>query len=249
MKATKAGQSSDTSNRVKILDAAEIEFSNNTYEACALRSIADTAGVNLGLVHYYFGGKEGLFAEVFRRRALPLVERRLALLQEARDTHASNPIPVRDLVLAFITPTLEMAKQGKGPQAFIRLHARLRTDSIQLGERLRAEAFNRVNRVFIREFTRSCPHLSEAAVVWRVSAMVGGYLFLLSQSGRVSALSNGKCNPSDIDTAIAQMVEYSVAGLSAPDARKRIVRTQPAKDVANRTEKPKRSPRSTPPAA
>lgn len=48
--------------RDRILNAAALQFSQNSYEAVGLRSIAADAGVNVAYVHRSFGSKEQLFA-------------------------------------------------------------------------------------------------------------------------------------------------------------------------------------------
>lgn len=50
--------------RERILAAARIRFSSQSYETVGTREIAGDAGVDAALVNRYFGGKEKLFAEV-----------------------------------------------------------------------------------------------------------------------------------------------------------------------------------------
>lgn len=52
--------------RAVILDVARAEFARTGYDAVSLRSIARAAGVDPALVHHYFDGKSGLFAEVLQ---------------------------------------------------------------------------------------------------------------------------------------------------------------------------------------
>jgi len=204
-------------SRDKILDAAEIEFASNSYDSCSLRMIAESSGVNLGLLHYYFGSKQALFSAVFLRRAKKLVERRMELLTEAKREAGDTPIQLETLVRCFIKPTIEMIKQGEGPRAFIRLHSRLRTEPLDFARELRRTAFNEANIAFIEAFHAACPELTRATVVWRFTAMVGAYLFLISQSGRVEDLSKGLCDPADVDTAIEEVVPFCVGGFLSPE--------------------------------
>jgi AcrR family transcriptional regulator len=51
-----------------ILDAAERLFSEIGYDACSTRSIAAKAGVNMAMLSYYFGSKDGLYKAVLERR-------------------------------------------------------------------------------------------------------------------------------------------------------------------------------------
>ena len=54
--------------REKILDAAEELFAERGYHGVSIREIVGRAGVDLALVHYYFGPKDALFREVIERR-------------------------------------------------------------------------------------------------------------------------------------------------------------------------------------
>jgi len=202
--------------RDRILDAAEIEFSMHGYESCSLRKISATHDINLGLIHYYFGGKASLFAEVFLRRSETLVNRRMELLTEALRRTNNQPLPVSEIVRSFIAPTVEMIKEGEGPKAYIRLQGLLRTDTSGFARQLRGEAFSATNRVFIRELQRSCPHLTPASVVWRFSAMVGAFYALVSQSGRVSELSDGLADSDDIEAAFAELIPFVTGGFEGP---------------------------------
>lgn len=204
--------------RDKILDAAELEFSTHGYEATSLRMISEANDINLGLIHYYFGGKEGLFSAVFLRRSKTLVGRRLVLLDDVKRQHGDAPIPVGEIIRCFITPTVEMMKQGEGPRAYIRLQGLLRSDPFAFGRTLRGKAFNESNNKFIRELQKSSPHLLPASVVWRFAAMVGAFYSLVSQSARVDELSDGLCEATDVDAAIAEVIPFVVGGFESPAA-------------------------------
>lgn len=51
-----------------ILQTAEKLFSELGYDGASTRSIANEAGVNMAMLNYYFGSKEGLYKAVFERR-------------------------------------------------------------------------------------------------------------------------------------------------------------------------------------
>jgi AcrR family transcriptional regulator len=51
-----------------ILDVAERVFSELGYDGASTRTISGEAGVNMAMLNYYFGSKEGLFLSVFNRR-------------------------------------------------------------------------------------------------------------------------------------------------------------------------------------
>jgi AcrR family transcriptional regulator len=58
--------------QAKLLDIAEELFAESGYAATSIRKIADTAGVNPALVHYYFGTKKDLLVTVMDRALEPM---------------------------------------------------------------------------------------------------------------------------------------------------------------------------------
>jgi TetR/AcrR family transcriptional regulator len=58
--------------RTQILDTAEELFADHGYAATSIRRIAETAGVNPALVHYYFGNKKALLQKVMEHALEPL---------------------------------------------------------------------------------------------------------------------------------------------------------------------------------
>lgn len=51
-----------------ILDTAEKLFSEHGYDGTSTRTIAHEAGVNMAMLNYYFGSKEGLYRSIFERK-------------------------------------------------------------------------------------------------------------------------------------------------------------------------------------
>ncbi|MFW5698714.1 MAG: CerR family C-terminal domain-containing protein [Planctomycetota bacterium] len=64
MVAEHAGGGSEDTRQALIVAAGEL-FAQQGYDATSTRSIADAAGVNLGAIHYHFGGKEALYLACF----------------------------------------------------------------------------------------------------------------------------------------------------------------------------------------
>jgi AcrR family transcriptional regulator len=51
-----------------ILDVAEKVFSDLGFDGASTRMISGEAGVNMAMLNYYFGSKEGLFLAIFERK-------------------------------------------------------------------------------------------------------------------------------------------------------------------------------------
>ena len=67
--------------RTALLDAAEAVLIEQGYAAVTSRRVAERAGANSALVHYYFESMDGLFVELFRRRADEGLERQATALR------------------------------------------------------------------------------------------------------------------------------------------------------------------------
>lgn len=101
-----------TNNKItknKILDAAEILFSNKGFGNTSLRQITSEAGVNIAAVNYHFGSKDKLITAMFERRLTPLNALRRHLLEkELKTAEKENRLPeTREILKAFIDPTIE----------------------------------------------------------------------------------------------------------------------------------------------
>src|SRR5260370_41736213 len=114
----------------KILDAAERLFSEQGYAATSLRQIIAEAGVNLAAVHYHFGSKEELLDDVVRRRAGPVNEARIALLDCIEAEKGNAPPLVERVLEAFLLPTAEAA--SRHPQ-FVKLMGRMLAEGMMPG--------------------------------------------------------------------------------------------------------------------
>ncbi len=63
------------SPRGALLDAAERLLTAEGYAAATTRRVAEEAGLNHGLIHYYFGSMDELFVQVLERFTASLIER------------------------------------------------------------------------------------------------------------------------------------------------------------------------------
>lgn len=77
METTKTSSRSTAENA--LLDAAERLLVDVGYAGITTRRLAEEAGVNHGLVHYYFGSMENLLVRVLERFTARLVERQRAM--------------------------------------------------------------------------------------------------------------------------------------------------------------------------
>jgi AcrR family transcriptional regulator len=110
--------------RDKILDTAERLFSTKGVNTVSLRDINTAAGVSQGVLHYHFGGRDGLLKAILERRLPTLAEQRQAMLQELLDSKKTPSL--QQLAEIIVMPLARLAiENGKGGQRFIKLLAHL----------------------------------------------------------------------------------------------------------------------------
>jgi TetR/AcrR family transcriptional regulator len=67
----------------RILEAAKKVFHRKGFEGARMQEIADEAGINKSLLHYYFRNKENLFNSVFREALQEIFSRLFTIAGEA----------------------------------------------------------------------------------------------------------------------------------------------------------------------
>src|SRR3989449_8498487 len=92
--------------RERLLDTAERLFAEHGFRAVSVRVITSHAGCNVAAVNYYFGGKENLYREMFRRRLVALREQRISSIRQAM-TEAGSGAGLELPLRAFTTPVLQ----------------------------------------------------------------------------------------------------------------------------------------------
>ena len=140
--------------RTSILDAAEEQFAAKGYAGASLREISEKVGVNQALISYYFGSKLGLYEAVFLRRAEVISEARSAGLQALLESPQAPT--VRQIVSAFLAPTLEM-RATPGGRTFLHLQARLHTEPPEISYPLRRRAYDASTRAYADALTQALP--------------------------------------------------------------------------------------------
>lgn len=202
--------------RESILRAAERLFAEHGFAGCSLRNIADSAGVNQGMIHYFFRSKEALFQEAYLRCGTPMVEERLQLLDAEEAAAKGGPVPLERLVEIFLTPAFRLAMSGVSGRAFLRMQAHLQLDGTQFGNELRQHLYDESSRRFVAAFARSLPGLSREDVSWRFMFMLGTYQYALADTGRMEVISDGLCSGRDFAEALRQVVPFLTAAMRAP---------------------------------
>lgn len=93
----------DKSTEKQILDAARKIFLEKGMAAARMQEIADEAGINKALLHYYYRSKERLFDRIFRE----VIEKISSGLQSIFEQEMSIPQRINAIVDVYIDVLLE----------------------------------------------------------------------------------------------------------------------------------------------
>jgi AcrR family transcriptional regulator len=206
--------------RLKILDAAERLFAAHGFAATSLREVTGAAEVNLAAVNYHFGSKEALISAVFGRRLDPLNEERLRLLDEIEAAACDRRPPLDRILETLIRPAVGRFRPGSPDTALLaRLLGRVHNSEEPLVRSLVFEQFEGTTRRYLDVLARVLPHLDHAELVTRFHFLIGAMASSFVDAGRLTHLSRGTVDPTDMDTVVARLVTFLSAGLSAPATR------------------------------
>lgn len=200
----------------RILDVAEDLFGRSGYGGTTTRAIASRARMNVGQLHYYFESKRAIFEAVVARIGRDVTERRRRLLHEAEARYPRGVVPLDVLVDALVRSILLPDPGVRGPRRAMRLHARLFTDPDETASAVRAGIYDETNALYVAALRRALPRVPAPTLYWRYYFMMGAYVWTLLQPGRLEAISQGRCDPADMERAVREIVPFLCAGLAAP---------------------------------
>jgi AcrR family transcriptional regulator len=194
----------------KILDTAERLFGDQGYAATSLRHIISDAGVNLAAVHYHFGSKEDLLDHVITRKAGPLNESRMALLDRFEKEAGGASPPIEKILEAFLAPLAEMASCN--PQ-MLKVMGRMHFEGLM--PLVIKRHFQPVVMRFIAAFRRALPELPEDELYWRLHFMTGAMAHSLCGS---PFLTEAGLEREEMQRRLQRLVTFLTAGFHAPAA-------------------------------
>lgn len=96
-------ETTSTDKKQHILDTAEGLFSKNGFDATSTREIAETAGVNVAMISYYFGSKENLLVAIVQRFSNEI----RTLIQLAYDSESHPAKRMRKITEAYLNYSFE----------------------------------------------------------------------------------------------------------------------------------------------
>jgi AcrR family transcriptional regulator len=207
----------ETETRLRILDAAELLFTEQGFDATTLRQITGAAAVNLAAVNYHFGSKEALIREVFRRRLTWLNQQRLQELERLEAEAGDAPVKPSRILEVFFGVALKMAADTEGGgRTFMRLLGSTYTKPSEFVRGFLAEEYAAVIARFKAALIKALPGVPGEEILWRFHFMLGAMSYALSGADTLHILSEGALDDGDSDALYARLMSFMLGGLRAP---------------------------------
>jgi len=210
----KINNGSDKPVQYRLLDVAEELFCENGFNDTSVRKIAAKTGCNLAAVNYYFGGKEKLYIEVWRRHLLIMRERIMTSIERVMSESAKETY-LDDLLKSFATAFLEPIKDKSKAYRLIKLmdHEMVEPHlpKNMFLEEMIIPTFNAMQNALAKIF----PRLDKSKVPFLLFSIIGQLVHLIrvrtlfDQSYPIQLPGFG------LDEAVNHIVKFSAAGIRA----------------------------------
>lgn len=200
----------DTNKRVRdrLLDSAEELFCEHGFEGASIRDIAAVAGCNIASVNYYFGSKENLYVEMFRRYMSRLLNEHIENIRKAMNSEQPT---LEQLIRMMVVLALRSLDSDSGKRPLLKMMVRevlnphLKT-AIGINE-LVGKSFTEMHNAIIK----LCPGLKSETVMLCIYSIDGIILHaLLFSEYYLEYYPNLK-----VDELIEHIVRFSTAGIRA----------------------------------
>jgi AcrR family transcriptional regulator len=203
--------------RSRILDFAEKLFAAQGFHGTSLREVALAADLRQSLVQYHFKSKFELFRAVYERRALPINHDRMTRLADIEAKAArGNPLDPEEIVRAFVESTVVTARDRKsGGEPYAEIVAQIINDPQDHARKVSREFMDVVAKNTLRVLRAALPDIASDELVWCYVFSIGAMVSAIARTGRVRLLSEGECDPDDVERILSLLVPFITGGMDA----------------------------------
>ena len=210
----KTNSDSNKGVRDRLLDAAEELFCEHGFEGASIRDIAAIAKCNIASVNYYFGGKEKLYEEVWRRHLILMRDVRIASIDKVMSKSDGKPqleVLLKSFAEAFIGPLVDESRARR----LGKLWAREMIDQHLPANMFMDDIITPTLTAMGTALVKACPDLEEPKVPFVVFSVVGQLVHLVHIKAMFEQCDEAALPRFDLAKAIDHIVKFSTAGIRA----------------------------------
>ncbi len=216
METSNPGMHGDISEKTvqdKLIEAAEELFCGRGFNETSVRDIAAAAGCNVASVNYYFGGKDNLYLEIWRRRLALIRDARLASIEKVMS--GGGQPQLEDLLRSHANSFIQPLVGGNSNCRFINLMAREMIDPHLPRDMFLTEMIVPVMAALSRALVQICPGLTETNARMVILLVVGQLIHTVCAKEMFEESNHPELPKIDLDEMVEHVVRFSAAGIRA----------------------------------
>lgn len=200
--------------RDRLLDSAEQLFAERGFDGTSIRDLAAAAGCNIASVNYYFGGKDKLYVEIWRRHLHLLRDARIASIDKVLSESAGEP-SLEDLLRSFAHAFLGPLVDESGGPRLMKLMAREMINPHLPASMFGDDVIKPTLSAMQQALAKVCPDLPESKVPLVVFSLIGQLLHTIRVKMMLHSLDDEALAMFEPAKVIDHIVAFSAAGIGA----------------------------------
>lgn len=205
---------SDKRVQKRLLDVAEELFCEHGFAGTSVRDIAAEAKCNLASVSYYFGGKEKLYTDVWRRHLLVMRDSQIASIEKVMSANQGKP-RLEELLRSFAEAFLgSLVDETRGSRLF-QLMMREMVDRRLPLDMFVDEVINPTLDAMQKALVRTCPGLLESQTALAVFSIVGQLIHAVRMRTMFEGSDRRDLPIFDLAEMVDHIIKFSAAGIRA----------------------------------
>lgn len=197
----------------RLVEAAEELFCKRGFNETSVRDIAAAADCNVASINYYFGGKDNLYVEVWRRRLAQMRDVRLASIE--RVMSAGGRPELEELLRSYANAFVEPLVDGSRSDQFITLMAREMIDPHLPRQMFVDEMIVPVMRALAEALRQICPWLEDGRTQLIILSIVGQLMHAVMARAMFERSDHPGIVDVDLGAMVDHVVRFSAAGIRA----------------------------------
>ena len=162
----------------RLLDSAEELFCEKGFDGTSIREIAASADCNIASVNYYFGGKQQLYEQVWRRHLIPMRDSRIKSIEKVMSQRGIKP-SLEDLLRSFADTFIGSMIDKKTTSRLSKLMAREYIDKHLPASMFLDEVMMPTVSAMQKALLQTFPELDESKVSFVVFSLIGQLVHLV----------------------------------------------------------------------
>jgi AcrR family transcriptional regulator len=205
---------SDKPVQDRLLDAAEQLFSEHGFDGASVRDIAATAGCNIAAVNYYFGSKDKLYTEVWRRQLVQMRDARLQAIEQVMSESNGKP-SLEDLLKSFANAFIGPFVDESRSRQLMKLMAREMIDQRMHVNLFVEEVIKPTMGAMRGALPKACPGLDESKIPLIIVFLAGQLMHVVHIKAMLDQTEMTGMPAFDLNEAVDHIVKFSAAGIRA----------------------------------